>query len=272
MSKIHRRVRRKAEVPSFDKYELYKKAVQSPETDVLFLEAVFKELKSRKPESFREDFCGTFSLALEWVKLRKEHHAVAIDLDPGPLEYGRQHYLPLATPDQQKRLKIIEGNVLDVTTQADLVAAMNFSYFLFKRRSEMKAYFQSCLNHVKKNGILVLDLFGGSACYAPNEEMTALPKFNYYWDQESFDPITNEAHFHIHFKVKGQKKTERVFSYDWRMWSIPELRELLLEVGFARTHVYWEGTTKKGEGDGKFTRTEKGEDCQSWIAYLISEK
>ena len=56
------------------------------------------------------------------------------------------------------------------------------------------------------------------------------------------------------------------------MWSIPELRDILLEAGFVKTHVYWEGTTKDGEGDGIYTRTEKGESCPSWTAYIVSEK
>ena len=56
------------------------------------------------------------------------------------------------------------------------------------------------------------------------------------------------------------------------MWSLPELREILAEVGFKKTHVYWEGTTKSGEGNGVFTRTEKGEACESWIAYIAAEK
>ena len=72
--------------------------------------------------------------------------------------------------------------------------------------------------------------------------------------------------------MNGQKKNERVFTYDWRMWSIPELRDILFEVGFKKTHIYWEGTTKAGEGDGNFTRTEKGESCLSWIAYIAAEK
>ena len=56
------------------------------------------------------------------------------------------------------------------------------------------------------------------------------------------------------------------------MWSIPELRELLAEVGFKKTHIYWEGTNRKGFGNGIFTRTEKGEPCESWIAYVVAEK
>ena len=56
------------------------------------------------------------------------------------------------------------------------------------------------------------------------------------------------------------------------MWSIPELKDILEEVGFKKVHVYWEGTDEDGDGDGEFKRVEKGEDCESWIAYLACEK
>ncbi len=68
------------------------------------------------------------------------------------------------------------------------------------------------------------------------------------------------------------KKIEQVFTYDWRMWSIPEIRDIMHEVGFRKTHVYWEGTAKDGSGDGNFTRVDHGEACQSWIAYVVGEK
>ena len=78
---------------------------------------------------------------------------------------------------------------------------------------------------------------------------------------------------YIHYKVKGvKKKYLNVFSYDWRMWSVPELRELMEDVGFTDTHVYWEGTTDDGEGDGEFKSVSQGEDCESWIAYIVGEK
>ena len=78
--------------------------------------------------------------------------------------------------------------------------------------------------------------------------------------------------FYIHFKPKGKKKVKKVFSYDWRLYSIPEIKDLLKEVGFERSQVYWEGTDKNGEGDGNFTPATEGEDCESWIAYIVAEK
>jgi len=270
---VRRRVQKKNPKRIFDKYDYYQKAVQSADSDVVFIKKVYKELRGKEARILREDFCGTFALSCEWIKLGPKLEAFGVDLDPEPLEYGRNHSLPKLNADQKKRIHLQEGNVLTGRLPiADIGLAMNFSYFIFHSREMMVKYFANSLKSLKKEGIFILDCFGGKQCNDQIEEVTNFRTFKYYWDQTGFDPVTNRALFHIHFKLKGQKKLERVFTYDWRMWSIPELREILLEAGFRKTHVYWEGTTKAGEGDGQFTRTEKGEPCESWIAYIVAEK
>lgn len=270
--KVRRRVSKKNETQVFDKYELYRKSVQSAENDVLFLRDTYKELKGKNAKVFGEDFCGTFALSTEWLRLSSSHEAVGVDLDPEPMEYGKHHYLVKLKPEQIKRLKLIEGNVLDHTLpKADIIGAMNFSYFCFKSRDLMKTYFANAYKRLNKDGIFLVDAFGGSQCFAPIEDSVKHENFTYYWDQVSFDPVSNEALFYIHFKVKG-KKVEKVFTYDWRLWTLPEIREIMKEVGFKKTHVYWEGTAKDGTGNGEFTRTESGESCQSWISYIVGEK
>ncbi len=264
----------KAKLPEFDKYHYYKLSVQSPEADVEFIRDMYRELRDGKSaQSLREDFCGTFSICCEWVKLDPKHRAVGVDLDPEPLEYGFQHNYSQLSEGQKKRLQVLQKNVLDSDLPSvDVIAAMNFSYFIFKQRQQLKNYFSSCFERLNKNGLFLVDCFGGGHCTEANEEETEHKGFSYFWDQDSFDPVSNEAMFYIHFKRKGEKKREKVFSYDWRMWGIPELRDLMAEVGFKKTHVYWEGTDKNGEGDGVFTRTETGEECQAWVAYVVGEK
>lgn len=257
----------------FDKYATYRRAVQSPETDVEFLRDTYRELRGRLPVVLREDFCGTFSICCEWVKLGTKYRAHGVDLDYDPIQYGMAHYVPQLSKNQRERVEIHQENVLSENLpHADVIAAMNFSYFIFKDRATLKKYFQNCFDTLKEGGVLVADCFGGSLCQEANEEKNKMRGFTYYWDQESFDPVSNHAVFHIHFKYDGQKKIENVFTYDWRMWTIPELRELMEEVGFRKTHVYWEGSTRSGEGNGVFRPTEKGEECAAWIAYVVGEK
>ena len=268
---------KKKQLPEFDKYYYYSEAVQSPGEDVKFFQRCYQESRQHLPKELklREDFCSTAAICCEWVKLSENYTAVGIDLDPETLEYSRTNYIPDLNDDQKGRLELINDNVLaDGLPKADITVATNFSYFIFKERETLKNYFTKAYESLKDDGLLILDCFGGSKCYEENEEETEHEDkgFSYFWDQESFDPITNNGQFFIHFKRKGEPKRERVFEYDWRLWSIPELRDILMEVGFKAVHVYWEGTDEDGEGDGEFSRATEGEECESWIAYIVGEK
>ena len=260
----------------FDKYYYYRLSVQSPDNDVLFFRKAFTELKGRAPKQLCEDFCGTFDICCEWVKLDPENEAFGIDLEPETIEYGQKHYLPLLKEQEQKRITLHHDNVLNSKKlpKSELIVALNFSYFLFKKREDLKAYFKSAYDRLEKDGLFIADCFGGSQCQEANEEETEHEEegFSYFWDQDSFDPLTNFAQFYIHFKRKGEKKRERCFEYDWRMWSIPEIKEVMEEVGFSKTHVYWEGTGEDGDGDGEFVKVTEGEECEAWVAYVVAEK
>ena len=97
--------------------------------------------------------------------------------------------------------------------------------------------------------------------------------FTYLWEQASFNPVTSEMVCHIHFRFPDGSKMRRAFSYEWRLWTLPEIRELLAEAGFSRSAVYWEGTDDDtGEGDGEFTASEKGEADPAWVVYIVAEK
>jgi hypothetical protein len=258
---------------NIDKYWYYNQSVQSADVDVQFFYDTFKQLKKRDPKVFREDFCGTFKLSCEWVQLNKNFEAIGVDLDKEPIEYGKEHYLSELKDNEQSRINLIQGNVLETNLpKADIIAACNFSYFIFKEREVLKRYFANNYAATNDDGVFILDIFGGSQCYEPNEEETEHDEFSYFWDQDSFDPITNEALFYIHFKPNGKKKLEKVFTYDWRLYSIPEIKDILLEVGFKNVNVYWEGTDEDGDGDGEFKLATQGEDCESWVAYLVAEK
>ena len=94
--------------------------------------------------------------------------------------------------------------------------------------------------------------------------------FTYVWDQDHYNPVTGEVRCLIHFDFPKGKRMKRAFSYDWRLWTVPETRDLLLEAGFSRVMVYWEGTDKKGEPNGVFRVSEKGDLAPAWIAYIVA--
>jgi hypothetical protein len=65
----------------------------------------------------------------------------------------------------------------------------------------------------------------------------------------------------------------RAFRYHWRVWSIPELRDILHDAGFGQVDCYWEGTAEDGEsGNGIFRKTRKGTNDPAWVAYLVAPK
>ncbi len=259
----------------FDKYDLYMRSVQSPAADVEYFAQTYKEIRKKPARILREDFCGTFGIACEWVKLNPKNYAIGVDLDPEPLKYGMEHHYTKLSEKEKERIKIVEGNVLTADPGlSDLTVAVNFSYYLFKSRLLLRNYFKRAYKGLKEDGVFMVDSFGGPLCQEPNEEEKVFEDegFSYFWDQDKYDPITNEALFYIHFKRKGEKRRDKVFTYDWRMWSIPEIREIMMEAGFSKTLVYWEGTDKDGEGDGEYTLVETAEDCGAWVAYIVGIK
>lgn len=257
----------------FDKYWYYRHSVQSPEDDVNFFVQAYRDFNpGHSPIVFREDFCGTFALSCAWVKSHSKRQAVGIDLDPEPIAYGTKNYLSTLSMNEQKRVRILNKNVMSRSLpRADVLGALNFSYFFFKSRTELKRYFQHCRHSLNRRGIFLIDIFGGKACMEVNEDKTDCGTFTYYWDQSTFNPITHHSQFYIHYKRRGEKRRERVFSYDWRLWTLPEVKDILTEVGFRTVHIYWEGTDKNGDGNGDFQRSEVGDDSESWIAYIVAQ-
>jgi SAM-dependent methyltransferase len=260
-------------IQKFDKYAFYERAVQSPALDAKFFYGLFRKHGKTKGSVLREDFCGTFKISCEWVKLNKQHKAVGVDLDPEPVNYGKQHHLAALTPDAQKRITLVQKDVrASVLPAADLAIATNFSYFTLRTRKDLLDYYRNCQRSLKPGGVFMMDCFGGPDNCTPIEEETKFPKFSYFWDLDDYDPVTNFARFYIHFRERGGRKIERAFTYEWRMWAIPEIREILLDAGFRDTAVYWEGSDRQGLGNGKFKRVERGEMCETWIAYIVAMK
>ncbi|MDO8756997.1 MAG: class I SAM-dependent methyltransferase [Elusimicrobiota bacterium] len=255
-----------------DKYGLYAAAVQQPDVDVRFFRELYRQLRGRAPKRLREDFCGSFGVCCEWVKLGPDYHAYGRDLGAEPVAYGRENFLSKLTPEQQRRVTIERKDVLAPGgPKSDLIMAMNFSYFFFQKRAELKAYFKTCFKNLRRDGVLALDCFGGGGVQRPNVERTAHPRFVYYWEQYDYDPVWNTAQCAMHFKPNGGRKVRDVFTYDWRVWTIAEIRELLAEAGFAKSHVYWEGDDGR-HGNGKFALDENGGREDIWIAMILAEK
>ncbi|MFQ5547819.1 MAG: class I SAM-dependent methyltransferase [Woeseia sp.] len=256
-----------------DIHELYEKSVQNVEHEVEFLQKTFQEIRGRTAHVLREDFCGTASVCCEWVRQGQEFQAFGVDIDPAVLEWGREHRVVRLSAADQARVSLIEGDVRSTETPpVDLLAAFNFSYFIFDTRDGLRAYFKRAYDALKDDGLFFVDLFGGPEAQEETKEKTKYKRFTYIWDQAEFHPVTNYLRCHIHFKFKDGSRIKKAFTYEWRLWSAPEIREVLAEAGFGKSTVYWEGEDEDGEGNGEFTPAEKGEADLAWIAYIVAEK
>jgi hypothetical protein len=257
-----------------DRHQLYEESVQSPDEESAFIDRVFRSLRGRTPALLREDFCGTHFLSGTWVKRRAGNRAVGFDLDTSVLAWGRARRAAQLKPAQLARLDMRRGDVRSARSEpVDVLAAFNFSYFLFKTRADLVGYFRHARTQLKRDGVMMLDCYGGYESFSEQTEERDLDGFTYQWQTERYDPVTGDVLNHIHFVFPDGSRLRKAFTYDWRLWTIPEIRECLAEAGFRRSHVYWEGTDHAtGEGDGVFRKTQVGEACGGWIAYLAAEK
>lgn len=267
-----------------DKYALYRLSVQDPEHEVSVFRRFFKDAYAREATSLREDFCAGFAVCCEWVKTSTGRTAVGVDLDEEPLRYGSKHYLSKLAPHEQERVTLLQQDVMTTTTRAEIIAAQNYSFFIFKRRAEVLRYFTQVRHSLADEGIFVFDMMGGAAMYSDNvvegrqvarptaKDKLDNPPFRYVWHQVSFEPISAEALFHIHFRFPDGSALEKAFTYDWRLWTLPELLELLEEAGFSQRHVYWETNDKDGNPSGNYRRAARGEADPAWLCYVVALK
>ena len=122
-------------------------------------------------------------------------------------------------------------------------------------------------------GFFFIDAFGGYEAFRELEEATEYDNFTYVWDQHSYNPINGDITCFIHFRFPDGSKLKRAFVYNWRLWTLSELRELLAEAGFSRVTVYWEGTDEEtGEGNDVYLPSTIGDADAGWICYITAQK
>jgi SAM-dependent methyltransferase len=271
MGKKKRKKKRTAS--NSDKYELYELSVQEPEADCDFVDQAWKEVRGRQPHSMREDFCASAITAIEWVKRGADNTAIGVDLDPTVLGVARKRITKRLKPVQRERMRLIEDDVLKVETEkVDCVLATNFSYYIFKSRRVLKRYFKRVLDALVDDGLMILDVYGGSDSFLEMKEPREVDGFTYVWDQRHYNPVNGDVINHIHFRFPDGSKMKSAFVYEWRLWTIPEISEMLSEAGFKDVTVYWEGSDDDGEGNGEWNVTKTGEACAGWVAYVVAAK
>jgi len=274
--------RRPTQAERRDPFALYEGSVQRPDDDVAFFAETFRRLRGREAKVLREDFCGTAKLSLAWCLGKPGRRAIGVDLDVPTLDWAKRKNLEPNARRLRGRMQLVHGDVLAPRkSDADVICAMNFSFCVFKQRTQLARYLRAARAGLNEKGLLFLELYGGTGATDSVEEERELPGFTYVWEQKRFDPITHETLCYIHFKFPDGSRIDRAFTYDWRLWTIPELRELLLEVGFSKVRVFWatvdESDTANSDddmiyGDGDYVELENVDQQYSWLVYVVGER
>jgi len=288
MTKPGRRTTRPRRAPvrgRLDRHALYEVAVQGVDWDLDFLERVWRHRNpGREPRLFREDFCSTAALATAWAQRGRERHAWGVDLDPEPLAWARTHRLPFVR-EAASRVTLVRGDVRVPRKPAvDVACALNFSWWVFHERADLVRYLRAARAGLKPGGVLVLNLFGGTKAECTLSERTRkraenapdgsmLPAFTYVWEHTSYDAVARRLVAHIHFELRDGRRLPRAFTYDWRMYTLPELRDAMLEAGYRDVEVWSEGWDARAKrGNGTLYRRTKLDNDDSWIAYAVGTR
>ena len=252
---------------------LYQESVQDVVSEIDFVEETWGSLRKRPPELLREDFCGTANTACEWVRRSDTHYAIGVDIDEEVLRWGELNNIASLSVEQQARISLVQDDVAESDVEpADIVLAMNFSYYLLMERAELLEYFESVRNSLVDDGIFFLDAYGGYDAPKVLEEERECDGFTYIWDQVEFNPIDSRMHCRIHFQFPDGSRIDNAFDYYWRLWTLPEIREVLEEAGFSQVDVYWEGVDEDtGEGNGIYEPAETGDADAGWVCYIVAQ-
>ncbi|MEE9384714.1 MAG: class I SAM-dependent methyltransferase [Nannocystaceae bacterium] len=256
-----------------DRHDLYERSVQEPETEIDFIARTYKRINGRHALRLREDFAGTSVLSLQWAKSGKGREVWAVDLCEDTLEWGQKNRIDPAGASVAERVHLVHGNVLDgLGPKVDITTAYNFSYWILEGRETLRKYFKVVRSRLKTGGLLFLDVLGGTDLYGEDENRVDHGDFTYVWKQISFNPLTHHMKCQIGFEFPDGSSIPKAFTYEWRLWSPPELRDLLVEAGFSNVHMMWERTDAEGEGLGRFHEPKKAENTPLWWTYIVAER
>lgn len=233
---------------------LYESCVQNPELAVKLLRGIH----GASPRILAEDFCGTAALSRAWVRAIESSRAIAADIDPTPLKRAKAEIAKYRAKSRGKSLapaaqavRILRADVLTsaplAKARADVLFVGNFSIGEIHDRATLVRYLARSRKRLLKGGVFVCDIYAGESAFregtTQREHILADgTRVKYTWEQRTADPLTARVVNALHFRVfKGSELVQDLrdaFVYHWRLWSIPELRDAMLEAGFDRVDVY----------------------------------
>lgn len=248
---------------SLDRFDCYELCVQSPRHVVSFLRAI-GEATQLTPTVLREDFCGTASVSRRWVEEGNRRgeawRAVGIDNDLSTLAKARELVNAAVSSGQlhaSHTPELIVGDCIRGEVQkregCDVIFVGNFSIGYIYERALLVQYLKNCKNRLELGnagfggGYFVCDIYGGAGAFSLGALQRTHPGrgkeiIHYTWLHEEADPRTAMVQNSISFRVvvdgDVEQELPRAFVYRWRLWSLAELREAMLEAGFSRVEIY----------------------------------
>lgn len=269
-----------------DPLECYELCVQSPRHVAAFLRGLHGNL----PATLYEDFCGTAAVSRRWVqdarRLGVPGDAVATDLDTSTVARARDQAREDGIADA---VMVRLGDALASPREAeaaDLTFVGNFSIGYIHDRRTLIQYLSRCKARLDLaqggfgsggHGAFVCDLYGGAGAFRLGGLERRHPGrgreiIRYTWVHEMADPMTAMVRNSISFRVEvdGEVVQEwpRAFVYEWRLWSLAELRDAMLEAGFSRVEVFKDVNIAPGHAPKPVeSPSELGED---WIVLVAA--
>lgn len=265
-----KRARRARAAASASRHDLYEQAVQEPEGEVEFVDRVFRKMRGRPALTLREDFSGTAAFSACWVDSREGRRAIAVDLDAETLDWGRKHRIePLG--ERARDVSLVCADVLEVeTAPVDVIVAFNFSYSLIHERADLLTYFRRAREGLAPEGVFILDFHAGPRTQEEIVEETELEGFTYVWEQGEMDALSGIAKRAIHFEFPDGSSIKNAFRYEFRVWTVPELRDLLHEAGYHSVDCWFEDFDEDGYALGPAKKVTHLPHEDSWVGYLVA--
>ena len=225
-----------------DRFDLYELCTQTPALDVALLRAIH----GGAPRVLGEDFAGTAALSREWVRTVRGGRAIAVDRDPEPLARARDA-VRLKGTARPRGVECVVADVRRVARKVDLLVALNFSWCMLHERRDLVAYLKRARRRLTRGGCFVADVYGGDGAFMRGKlrEQRRGPdgeRIVYEFEQREADALTGRVVDALHFEItprRGRRVRLRdAFVYDWRLWSVPELRDALHDAGFEKSEVH----------------------------------
>lgn len=250
----------------YDKYDLYTLGLQTP-----VLEARYLASLADGPH-LREDFCGTAAISRSWIALSQSRTATAVDMDSIALSRAARSLERAEPPSMSTRIQFANADATEFRSRdVDVLTVPNSSIFLVTDRQRLRRYLEHVWHDLNEGGAIAIDMFGGPSALGNGTTVVDCDGFRCIWQQEDFDFRTHIFDAHVRFQTRGHSPIASAFSYRMRLWSAPEVVDMLIESGFERTTVSI-ATTRNSFFNGRTMDANEDTGSDEWEQFIVGYK